>query len=221
MGKCSTSWFHSLLFVKENVKKIHSSSTKPKTCTMAILATLKYLNMVFFKTIELDNLHHNFVNVFTSYGGSIAIATHDYMVHLNVLAWKSNDDSDKIEEDCSQLVFIFVRNGFRRARCWTKFYAFGWSKYWRTIIPMAFVKWLVWKLVVSSLVKELVAPTKPTMNIKLSNINNYFQQVIFYLQFYVKICSQNLIKNLIKLFQRLKGIVTNKLIQVGKFDLSS
>ncbi len=78
---------------------------------MAISATLKYLNMVFFKTIELDNVHHNFVNVFTSYGGSIVVATHDYMVHLNVFAWKSNVDSDKIEEDYSQLAFISVRNG--------------------------------------------------------------------------------------------------------------
>jgi hypothetical protein len=57
------------------------------------------------------------------------------------------------------------------------------------------------------------------MDIKLFIINNYFQQVFFYLQLYVKFCSQNLIKYLIRLFQRFKGIVTNKLKQVGKFDL--
>jgi hypothetical protein len=73
--------------VKESVEKVHSSSTKPKTCTMvAILAILKYLNMVFFKTIELDNMRHNSVIGFTSYGGSSATTLHDCMVHLNVLA---------------------------------------------------------------------------------------------------------------------------------------
>jgi hypothetical protein len=84
---------------------------------------------------------------------------------------------------------------------------------------MASIKWLVGKLVVSSLVKELVAPTKPKMNIELSIINYYFQQVFFYILLYVKFCSQNLITYLIKLFQRFKEIVTNKLKQVGKFDL--
>jgi hypothetical protein len=79
---------------------------------MAISATLKHLNIIFFKTIELHNLHHNFVNGFTSYGGSIVVVMNDYMVHLNVLALRSNDDSDKIEEDCSQLVFVSVCSGF-------------------------------------------------------------------------------------------------------------
>jgi hypothetical protein len=63
---------------------------------VTILATLQYLNMVFFKTIELNNLCHNFVNGFTPYGGSIVVATHDHMVHLNVLARRSSVDSDKI-----------------------------------------------------------------------------------------------------------------------------
>jgi hypothetical protein len=31
--------------------------------------------------------------------GSIATTTHDYMVHLNVLAWRSSVDSDKIGEE--------------------------------------------------------------------------------------------------------------------------
>jgi hypothetical protein len=55
--------------------------------------------MVFLKTSELDNLCHNFVIRFTSYGDFVAIATHDYMVHLNVITWRSSANNDKIGEE--------------------------------------------------------------------------------------------------------------------------
>jgi hypothetical protein len=85
---------------------------------------------------------------------------------------------------------------------------------------MASIIWLVRNLVVSSLVKELETHTKPTMNI-IFIINTYFSQDFFYIFLYVKFCFQNwikyMIKYLIKIFQRFKEIVTNKLEQVGKF----
>jgi hypothetical protein len=78
-------------------KKYGLSSTKPKTCTIAISPTFKYSNMVFLKTIELDHLYHNFVTRFICYGDSVAM--HDYMVHLNVITWRSSANSDKIGEE--------------------------------------------------------------------------------------------------------------------------
>ncbi len=129
VGRCPTSWFCSLFSVKESVEKVHSSSTKPKTCTMAtILATLKYSNMVFFKTIELDNMHYNYVIGFTSYGGSFATTSHDCMVHLNVLAWRSSDDNDKIVKEIVPSLRSYLLKPFRKAICWGKFSStFGWS----------------------------------------------------------------------------------------------
>jgi hypothetical protein len=75
---------------------------------MAISPTFKYSNMVFFKTIELDNLCHNFVTRFTSYGDSIAVAMHDYMVHLNVITWRSSANNDKIGEEVVRKLISYL-----------------------------------------------------------------------------------------------------------------
>jgi hypothetical protein len=83
---------------------------------------------------------------------------------------------------------------------------------------MASIIWLVGNLVVNSVVKELVAPTKPTMNI-IFIINNYFHQEFFYILLYVEFSSLDLIKYLIKIFQRFKEILTNKLDKLRLFDL--
>jgi hypothetical protein len=64
---------------------------------------------------------------------------------------------------------------------------------------MASIIWLVGNLVVNSLVKELVASTKPTMN-TIFIINNYFHQEFFYILVYVEFDFLNLIKYLIKIF---------------------
>jgi hypothetical protein len=77
---------------------------------------------------------------------------------------------------------------------------------------MASIIWLVGNLVVNSLVKELVAPTKPTMNI-IFIINNYFNQKLFYILLYAEFSSLDLIK----IFQKFKEILTNKLNKLKLF----
>jgi hypothetical protein len=79
---------------------------------------------------------------------------------------------------------------------------------------MASIIWLIGNLVVNSLVRELVAFTKPTMNI-IFIINNYFHQEFFYILLYVEFSSLDLIK----IFQRFKEILTNKLDKLRLFDL--
>jgi hypothetical protein len=83
---------------------------------------------------------------------------------------------------------------------------------------MASIIWLIGNLVVNFLVKKLEAPTKPTMNI-IFIIKNYFHQQFFYNLLYVKFSSLDLIKYLIKIFQRFKEILTNKLDKFRLFDL--
>jgi hypothetical protein len=52
---------------------------------------------------------------------------------------------------------------------------------------------------------------------KTNNEHYFYYQHLFLARFFVELYSQNLIKYQIKIFQRFKEIVTNKLKQVGKF----
>jgi hypothetical protein len=71
--------------MKEKVENVLSSSTNLNTCTIAISPSLRNLRNKCLKIQETSNVHQSYIKGLTWNGTSIATATLDFIVILNML----------------------------------------------------------------------------------------------------------------------------------------
>ncbi len=92
-SKLVVSQFLNLDFMKMMIKKVHSSSTLPKTTTIANSTSLKYLEILSFKITLKANLFHIWEFGLQSCEGFLAPSLVDCMVVIKKLDYYPNNTS--------------------------------------------------------------------------------------------------------------------------------